>query len=681
MTDIPITNAAGTQKSRQQTRITQQAWIDTDGVHFPDGSLTTLPSYAAVTLNGDVELDGVTRHLFAQKFDGSIVGTGFLFGTHTRLYGYKNGVLANITPFAGETNVSFANNPVSFTSGSATATLAYTAHGLTTSDYVTISGYIEHSGSGVTDAMLNKRFKVASVPTANTFTVTMGANASATHANVGGSAMSMRVSRPTIALGTNKMSVINGDSTLTVNHTAHGLRIGDRISIMGASTFGGVTADTYINIEHIVDTVADDDHFTVELDVTASSTASGGTGAAICTPIAEGIESQGAAAGFGVGIYGNGIFNAERYSDTSQSYPRIWSCGRFGIYTVCCPSDYTAGDGQKIYMWNGDTDSAAFVMLDAPTDCNWVDVINNQVVALCGQAVKIGQTDPVFGSVTWSGYGYFETNIQNVWKNVSTARYGDKSALIFSPARTPTLLSYVGDAGGIWDAGDVIGGEAIIAPMAHCSMGGMVYYMGSSGQLNVFNGSSITRVVNEQNGDYVARDINKAQAWKIHMMADPYYNQVWVFYPSAGSDECDAYMIAHADGHFTLGRMTRSATQKPDVIDSTFYMVGDTTIYRHYTGENSTNPWFAQSAMILASKDRQRVTLTKVIMDGNQEGSATFTAYGADYPREEPSNYGSETIDETTEYVSIPAAGVYLGYKLSGEGDFTLGDISFEVGV
>jgi hypothetical protein len=676
MTVTPIKNAAGTQKERQQTRITQQCWTETNGVHFPDGRLTTLPSFSELTISSPkVPLDGVTRSIFAQKFDGSQVGTGWVFGTNNRIYAFKAGVFTNITPYAGETNVSLGNNPISLSSGSATMTVAVPAHGLTTSHYVTFSGIEEQDCVAV--GVINARYKVASVAT-NTFTVTLPSVATHTHNNVGGAVASMRVSRPTITTGTNQLSLTSGSNVLTVNHTAHGLSVGDRISLMGASTFGGVDAATRINIEHLVATVPNANSFTIVLSASATSSATGGTGTAICTPIAAGNLNQGSAYGWGAGIWGAGIWGAPRFSNSSQSYPRIWSFGRFGSYVIATAGDYTAGDGQKIYMWDGDTSRAMFVMQDAPTDCNYVDVINNQVIAYCGAALKIGQTDPLTGFVDWNGYGYYENNMQNLWKCVSSCSYGDKTAVVFNPTRTPDFLSYVG-GDDLWDVVEITGGEGIIAPMAFCTMNGGVYFMGASGQLYVFNGSSVERVKNEQNGDFVARDINEAQSWKVHMMADPYYNQVWVFYPSGNSMECDKYMIAHAAGHFTLGAIPRSATQRPSVIDGTYYMTSGDVIYSHYTGEESSHAWEAVSALQNFDAQNGRFGVSKLYMDGNQTGTANVNMYAAEYPRETPHDFGSDTVTSTTEYVSVKAAGKYIGYGFSGTSDFTLGDIALEV--
>lgn len=676
MTYTPIKNAAGTQKERQQTLITQQCWTDTDGVHFPDGRLTTLPSFSEVSITSPtVSLDGYTRSIFAQRFDGATVGTGWLFGTNDRIFAYKSGTFTNITPFKNENHVSLGADPLSFASGSTTMTIAYTAHGLTTSDYITISGAEEQDC--VASGIINTRFKVASVPTADTLTVTLSSSATHAHNNVGGSNITLLISRPTITLGANAIALTNASTTATITYNSHGLSVGDRISIMGVSTFGGVTADTYMNIEHIVKTVTTNT-FTITLGAAATSTTTGGTGAGICTPIDAGNTNQGAAYGYGMGLYGAGIYGAEIYSTDSQSFPRIVSYGRFGDYVALCFGDYVSGDGQKIYLWNGDTNTAPQVMLDAPTDCNWVDVINNQVVALCGRTLKIGQTDPLTGYITWSSYGYYENPIQNVWKVVSSCSYGDKTAILFNPTRTPDLLTYVG-GDQLWDVVEITGGEAAIAPLAHCTMNGIVYYMGASGQLYAFNGSSIDHVENKQCGDYVARDINMAQAWKVHMMADPYYSQVWVFYPSVGSSECDKYMIAHRDGHFTLGNIARSATQRPSVIDDAFYMVDGSTIYRHYTGEDATHSWSATSALQNFDDQMGRFGVSKFIMDGNQSGSATLTMYGAEYPRETPSDFGSDTVTSSTEYVSVKAAGKYIGYGFSGSSDFTLGEISIEV--
>jgi len=77
------------------------------------------------------------------------------------------------------------NSPfVATTSGSTTVTFHHTAHGLATGDSVTIIGCIDVGGVPASD--LNKTHTVASVPDANSFTVTVATTATATA--VGGGA-------------------------------------------------------------------------------------------------------------------------------------------------------------------------------------------------------------------------------------------------------------------------------------------------------------------------------------------------------------------------------------------------------------------------------------------------------------------------------------------------------------
>ena len=86
------------------------------------------------------------------------------------------------------------------------------------------------------------------------------------------------VTSATATLGTDPIDTTNTSTTITITYTSHNLAIGDRIKLSGATDVGGITAATYINIEHIVATVPTANTFTVVVGTAATSTATGSGG-------------------------------------------------------------------------------------------------------------------------------------------------------------------------------------------------------------------------------------------------------------------------------------------------------------------------------------------------------------------------------------------------------------------
>ncbi len=76
-------------------------------------------------------------------------------------------------------------------------------------------------------------------------------------------------------LPANPVATTNGDDTVTMTHTAHGLSTGDRVLVAGASATGGFTTGQ-LNAVHTI-TVATANTYTFDISgATASSTATGG---------------------------------------------------------------------------------------------------------------------------------------------------------------------------------------------------------------------------------------------------------------------------------------------------------------------------------------------------------------------------------------------------------------------
>jgi len=476
------------------------------------------------------------------------------------------------------------------------------------------------------------------------------------------------------------VSTITGKK-LAVTHSAHGFSDGDRIKISGVTGTDVVGVPiAEINKEHII-TYVDANTYSIPTTTTPTSIGSGGTGTIISYgQISAGNLNQGFARGFGAGIFGRGIFGAGGVSTSTESFPRIWSFDNIGNDVVMCAGDYTTGDGQKIYLWDGDLDVAATALTNAPTTCNWVSVVNNSVVALCGDTVKISG----FGTPTvWSGLTYYANQIQRVWKLLSIQLIDDKNAIIHTSTEA-LLLQWVGSPN-LWDVSSISGSEGIIAPLAFCNKDGVAYWMGSSGQIFAFDGGAFAKVVsNEQNGDWVARNINNAQRWKIFMMEDQLFSQFYVYFPTESATNPTDYLIVNPTaGHFTLGKMDRTAAQRPRTLDSQFVMANGTdanagTTYRHFMQGDATESWYAETSYSFVADGKQRAIVRQLLPDSNQTGTVTVAISGKEQPQGNSVNYGSWSITPTTTAQTVKAAGKLVSMRFSGTGEFEVGAWKYE---
>jgi hypothetical protein len=404
----------------------------------------------------------------------------------------------------------------------------------------------------------------------------------------------------------------------------------------------------------------------------------------IFTGVAAGDENQTFLSGCGAGLAGAGLAGTDRQSTTTPSYPRIWSFDNFGNQFVMCPGDYSTGDGQRIYIWDGDKDTApttldSNIFPNAPTNCNWVAVVANQIVALCGTDIVIGLTDPSTGGATFptvpstTAFGDV-IPVQRSTRLLSVAPFGEKSAIVFAPK--PMLLRLIG---GVWDLVELGDGYPIIAPGAFCRINDGVMWYAQDGNYYFCDGGAVQTIINRQNGEYIRDRLNHNAVWTSFMMADHKNNQAWHYYPSTGQTNPDSYVIFNPDGaSFTTGTQSRTSGQRPGVVDQKFYTVNDETIYASFTQQDVDFAWSAKTAFFYLDAG-MRFKMTALYPDMVISDSVTVTIYGREHPQDEDINYGTYTLTSSDTLMTVRGAGRLFALEFSGSSDFTLAGLKMEV--
>lgn len=104
----------------------------------------------------------------------------------------------------------------------------------------------------------------------------------------------------------NPFSCTSGSDIITVTDAAHGCIEGDYVTFEQATDFGGITANTYINKEHVVSHVIDANNYQIVIGTTASSTVSGGGGTGVDAyyQINIGLDTLVVGTGWGAGPFG-----------------------------------------------------------------------------------------------------------------------------------------------------------------------------------------------------------------------------------------------------------------------------------------------------------------------------------------------------------------------------------------
>lgn len=152
-------------------------WWDGNLVRFKNGFPQPVGGWQKYA---SVQFNGTCRDLISWV---ALSGINYIgIGTTTKYYVEKGGVLEDITPLRA---TEVLTGPFAATDGSTVLTVTDASHGCQVGDFVTFSG-ATGLGGNVTAAILNQEYQVATVPSANTYTVVLSVTANSSDSGNGG---------------------------------------------------------------------------------------------------------------------------------------------------------------------------------------------------------------------------------------------------------------------------------------------------------------------------------------------------------------------------------------------------------------------------------------------------------------------------------------------------------------
>ena len=158
---------------RENTRYTTEGgWYDGDKIRFRQGTPEKIGGWQRISASTFL---GVCRSLWNWVTLGGLNLVGV--GTNLKFYVERGGAYYDITPIRDTVTLT---DPFTATDGSAVITVADTAHGCVSGDFVTYSG-ATGLGGNVTAEVLNQEHQIT-VVNANVYTINVGVNANATDA-------------------------------------------------------------------------------------------------------------------------------------------------------------------------------------------------------------------------------------------------------------------------------------------------------------------------------------------------------------------------------------------------------------------------------------------------------------------------------------------------------------------
>lgn len=369
--------------------------------------------------------------------------------------------------------------------------------------------------------------------------------------------------RLTVTVGSDPFATTAGSDLITVTHAAHGAFPGDYVTFSGATAFGDVTA-LELNQELMVVAVVDGDTYQVSVGSTHASTASGG-GASVqaAYQVNTGSDSVLLGAGWGAGVWGRDEWGGPASSLAALESLRLWTQENWGEDLLLSPR----GGGLYVYDVSAAPPRATAVTgSDVPDGMLSFLVSPNERIVLALGCSPIGETEIDRLLVRWCDYEDYtqwtpaSTNAAggtrlNVGSEIITGARAQQEILVWTDEAL-FAFSFVG-VPSIFQVRLVDSSVDLLGPNAVNVYTGTTYWMGRN-NFYIYDGR--VRVLPCSVKNHVLRDLNYLQKDKVTCGVNAAFNEVWWFYPSAQSQECDRYVIYNTlEQAWSYGELARTA--------------------------------------------------------------------------------------------------------------------------
>ncbi len=414
----------------------------------------------------------------------------------------------------------------------------------------------------------------------------------------------------------------------------------------------------------------------------------------------EGVQTEITPAGFTAGgasaVSATGVYNTGNYGDMYYGTgdpaqetlveANTWQFDNFGEYLIALA--YSDG---KIYYWDLNTgNDLTQVAATSPIGALGVVVTPERFVVALGGYISGVHSAATARRVMWSDQEDYTT-----WVDpgdgttqagdfelpgagqLMTGRRGRNETLLWTD-RDLFAMRYIG--GTLVYNFTTLGNQCgIISRMAVAMVDNRAVWMGHHG-FYIYDGFVQPMPCDVE--DYVFNDMNRMQASKICAVSIAEQNEVWFFYPSAGSDENDRYVIFnYARGDFAIGQLQRTsgidrgAFQYPMMADASgrVYDHERGGVYLDVDDSTALSPYVESGPVELADGDHV-MFMRDYIPDDQTIGDANLTVYTSFYPG---GTEASEAFNVSTQ-TSLRKTGRWIRLKLDQD---TPADSGWRIGM
>jgi hypothetical protein len=483
-------------------------------------------------------------------------------------------------------------------------------------------------------------------------------------------------------------------ATLIVTDADHGVLENDFVTYSGAATLGGNITAAILNQEYQVVSKVNANSYLIDAReeaslpsittttgytptyVFASTSDSGNGGSSVvgAYQINTGLDTTIVGTGWGAGTWSRGAWGSAASLAASGQTLRIWSHDNFGEDLLINVRD--AG----IYYWdktNGMTNRAVAISdlvgaNTAPTIAKKVLVSDRDrhVIAFgCDPQDNIGTQDPLL--IRFSDQESITDWAATATNTAGDLRLGSGSEIVTAVETRQQVLVFTDVSlhamqflGPPFTFGinTVSENITIASPLSAIAIEDQVYWMGAE-EFYVYAGN-VQRLPCSVR-DYIFSDINSDQLEKVTASTNTAFSEIWWFYPSASSTECDKYVVYNYQQQiWYYGSLNRTVWLDRGVESFPIAASTDHALYFHERGfdDGSTSPASAITAYIESSQMSMGegdnfVFLRKLIPDLTFRDStaaapsATMTLEARNFPGGPYLQTNSKTVTKTA---SVP---------------------------
>ena len=690
---MPLTNvqiAPGFNKQVTETGAEGQ-WTDGDFVRFRYGLPEKIGGWQQLTTN---TLAGVVRE---QIVWADLDGRRYVaLGTNKVLAIYYEGVFYDITPLAAViTGATFTT-----VSGSPTITVNKIAHGLTEGDYFTFTSVTPPVGAGyVGSDFTTNSFEVVGVPSSDTFTITMAANAATTVATSGSASLNPYIrfgplnQSAGFGWGTSGWGGASGIVTVLngalLDDTAGTGGAGTSITVISTTGFP-TTGTVLIGAEYISYT-----------GITTTS----------LTGITRDVGGTRSAHSSGASVEAVTGWGSASLSSSVSLEPASWSLDHFGEKLVATAKNGQTFEWDPIHADPLALTTRANTISGAPT-ASIMSIVSerDRHLIVLGTETTIGSPstkDPMFirfsDQENLSDYTPTSVNTAGTFRlDSGTTIVGAAKAKDYILIVTDTsayVMQFVGPpfTFSIRQVGSNCG---LIGQHAIKYANGRVWWMGQAGGFFVYDGTvkSVPCLVEDfvftNKGDNLGLNYNNGE--QIYAGLNHLYDEVSWFYPKSTSTAIDRTVTYnYVENTWTTGSLSRTswqdstlysnpyATEFNGTVIPTFPTIqgitninGASTYYAHEVGNNEVDAVgnktaieaFIQSGDFDLGEGQNFMSMRRFVPDfklltGNAEITINLRRYPNDASTSSP--LGPFTVTSSTDKVDTRARSRFASVKIA----------------